>query len=341
VPTQTWIVGIVTLGMLSALPARLGGPAPTGIPVEAQVREAWADFIFAPGPETARAFAKAAESAQGTGPKGDLATNQALHVLSESAAKLAEGLAARGPDLALLPYATACLRLMAELLPDDGEGPAGALTAEQRLAARQRFEGEYYGGVSSPKAGDAMEAACCASVAASGSEDPASKRFWIHAAIPEFERALAANGDSWRLLFELGWAQFQGVGDFRKAAEYFARAEAFADCPVYVYRLYYRCYEHLLDLPSMFAAMEEAKRHGLEDEEHQRLVQRDIKYWRTHEDDPQAHRATIIGTNYDLVQWGASFILYPDDPFWVVCPHDGLPSPKGSETCQHCGRKLK
>jgi hypothetical protein len=338
---QRWMLAIVTLGIITALPAWAGASAPAGVSAEVRIREAWTDFIFAPGPEKAQAFADAAESARGTGPTGDLATNQALCVLSESAAKLADGLAARGPDLVLLPYATVCLRLMAELFPDDGEGPAGALTAEQRLAARRESGAEYYQGVSKPEPGDPMEAACCASVAASKSEDPAYKRFWVCAAVPEFERALAANGDSWRLLFELGWVHFDSTGDFRKAAGYFARAEAFADCPVYVYRLRYRCYEHLLDFPPLLAGMEEAERHGLEDEEHQRLVKRDSEYWRTHEDDPQAHRTTIINTNFNLQKWGAPFLLYPDDPFWVVCPKDGLPSPKGSETCQSCGRKLR
>ncbi len=338
---RSWIATVVTLAVFAARPACGGAAAPAGAPPEVRIREAWSDFIYAPGPETAQAFANAAESAQGTGPKGQPATNQALRVLSESAEQLAEGLASRGPDLALLPYATACLRLMAELFPEDAEDPAGVLTAEQRLAARQKSGEEFYQGVSKPEAGDAMEAACCASVAASKSDDSAYKRFWIRATIPEFERALAANGDSWRLLFELGWAHFDSIGDFRKAADYFARAEAFADCPVYVYRIHYRCYERLLDFPPLLAAMEKAKLHGLEDEEHQKLVARDIEYWRTHKDDPEAHRATIIRTNANQRKWGAPFLLYLDDPSWVVCPDDGLPSPKGSKTCQQCGRTLE
>ena len=34
--------------------------------------------------------------------------------------------------------------------------------------------------------------------------------------------------------------------------------------------------------------------------------------------------------------------LYPDDPYWDVCPICGLPSPKGSERCENetCGHKL-
>jgi len=180
------------------------------------------------------------------------------------------------------------------------------------------------------------------------SETMVDKRYWLAKGIEVLERGVEANPNTWEILFELGWTLFDRAHENWRAAEYFWKADQFPDAPATVTRLYYRCYEHVMDFDRLFPAMRYAQKkhkerafgHGEDLNVHQKLVKRDIQWWTEHRDDPQEHRRQIVLENTARKQRAIPYYLYPNDPYWDVCAVCGLPSPKGSKVCQVCGAPL-
>ena len=170
------------------------------------------------------------------------------------------------------------------------------------------------------------------------------KRYWLQRGLEILRRAVDVNPDSWEMLFELGWTHYDRAHEPYRAGEYFRQSDELLGSRSYVTRMTYRVYEHAMDFDKLFPAMERAKKRHLDDKVHQKTVQRDIDWWTAHRDDPREHRRQIVMENTQRQQRGAPgvmpFALYPDDPFYVVCPYDGMPAPKGSATCEYCGRPL-
>jgi rubrerythrin len=133
-----------------------------------------------------------------------------------------------------------------------------------------------------------------------------------------------------------------------RAAEYFYRADQLPGAKSYTTRLYYRCFERTLDLPRLVEALEYAKnRHtdvtSSDDRQHQVIANRDWDFWvvENHLEDRLKHREIIAKENTARAQRSVDFYLYPDNPYWDVCPICGMPSPKGSDVCSVCGAPLK
>jgi hypothetical protein len=148
------------------------------------------------------------------------------------------------------------------------------------------------------------------------------------------------------MLFELGWTLYDRAHEPWRAAEYFRKADKFPGSKSYVTRLIYRCYEGVLDFKNLFPALEYARsRHNdpniSDDVQHQVIVHRDYNWWRKHKDDPAEHRRQIVLENTARAERAVQFYLYPNDPYWNVCPICGMPSPKGSDVCSACGAPLK
>jgi tetratricopeptide (TPR) repeat protein len=166
------------------------------------------------------------------------------------------------------------------------------------------------------------------------------KKQYLEKGIQIFERAVEANPNTWEMYFQLGWTLYDRAHENWRAAEYFRKADQFPDAPAYVTRMYFRCFEHVMDFERLFPALEYAKRrhtdaNKAEDVEHQFIVNRDYKWWKERWNDPQEHRRQIVIENSARQQRSLDYYLYPDDPYWEVCPFCGMPSPKGSAVCQN------
>jgi len=163
------------------------------------------------------------------------------------------------------------------------------------------------------------------------------KRYWLQRGLQVLERGVEANPGRWDLYFELGWTYYDRAHDAYRAAEWFRRADEFPDAPAYVTRLVYRPFERILDFDRLFPAIEYARAKHLDDHHHQRIVNRDLEWWTTRQDDPQEHRRQIVIENTRRHQRAIPFHMYPDNPYWDVCPRCGMPSAKDAQTCANCG----
>jgi tetratricopeptide (TPR) repeat protein len=178
------------------------------------------------------------------------------------------------------------------------------------------------------------------------SETIIDKRYWLDRGIKVLEQAVNANPDNWEMLFELGWTLYDRAHEPWRAAEYFRKADKRQGSKSYVTRLVYRCYERVLDFKELLPALEYAlNKHNdpniSDDVQHQVIVHRDNDWWRQHKDDPAEHRRQMVLENTARGERAVQFYLYPDDPYWDVCPLCGMPSPKGSDVCSVCGAPLK
>ncbi len=167
------------------------------------------------------------------------------------------------------------------------------------------------------------------------SETVVDKRFWLRRGVDALQRAVEVNPNIWDMYFELGWTLYDRAHEPWRAAEYLRKADEFEDAPHYVTRLYYRCFEHVMDFERLFPALEYARSKHKDVPLHQKIVNRDLEWWTQHWDDPQEHRRQIVLENTARKQRSVPYYLYPDDPYWDVCPACGLPSPKGSPVCQN------
>jgi tetratricopeptide (TPR) repeat protein len=172
------------------------------------------------------------------------------------------------------------------------------------------------------------------------SETIVDRKYWLDRGLEILQRAVEANPNSWEMVFELGWTYYDRAHESYRAAEYIKQADNLPGAPAYVTRMAYRVYEGIMDFDRLFPAMRAALKKHTDDAPHQKLVKRDIDWWTAHWNDPQEHRRQIVAENTKRQQRALPFYLYPDDPYWAVCPTDGLPSPKGSTVCQACGRPL-
>jgi hypothetical protein len=178
------------------------------------------------------------------------------------------------------------------------------------------------------------------------SETRVDRRYWLGKGVAVLEQAVEANPDNWEMIFELGWTLYDRAHEPWRASEYFLRADKFPEAKSYVTRLHYRCFEGVLDIPRLMEALEYAKgRHTdpnvSDDVQHQTIVNRDYDWWVRHKDDPEEHRRQIVMENTKRAQRSVPYHLYPDNPYWDVCPICGLPSEKGSDVCAVCGAPLK
>jgi tetratricopeptide (TPR) repeat protein len=178
------------------------------------------------------------------------------------------------------------------------------------------------------------------------SETIVDKRYWLDQGVKILEQGVQANPNNWEMIFELGWTLYDRAHEPWRAAEYFRKADKFPGSKSYVTRLIYRCYEGVMDFQNLFPALEYAmSRHNdkniADDVQHQVIVHRDYGWWTQHRDDPMEHRRQIVMENTARAERSVPFYLYPDDPYWDVCPICGMPSKKGSDVCSVCGAPLK
>ncbi len=166
-------------------------------------------------------------------------------------------------------------------------------------------------------------------------ETRVDKRFWLRRGIDALERAVEANPNAWEVYFELGWTLYDRAHEPWRAAQYFRKTDEFEDAPHYVTRMVYRCYEHVMDFDELFPALEYALSKHKDVPLHQKIVKRDLDWWTANKDFPEEHRRQIVLENTARKQRDVDYWLYPDDPFWDVCPRCGLPSPKGSAVCRN------
>jgi hypothetical protein len=172
------------------------------------------------------------------------------------------------------------------------------------------------------------------------------RRYWLHEGVKVLERAIDMNPTSWEPRFELGWTLFDRAHQFPRAADVFLTTSKMPGAPSYIDRLYYRSYEHMLDLKGIRRGLRYAYRRLDKfpgENQHQRLVRRDREFWAGHWKDPETHRDLIVKENSARQQRALEPYLFPNDPFWTVCPHCGLPSHKGATKCENpfCGAPLK
>jgi hypothetical protein len=170
------------------------------------------------------------------------------------------------------------------------------------------------------------------------SETIIDKRYWLQTGIDILQRGVEANPDTYELLFELGWTLYDRGHQKRRAAEFFKKADEFPEAPHVVTRLIYKSYEGVLDFENLFPALHNAVERHKDIPLHQFLAERDLEFWEKNRDNPEVHRKEIVEENTQRLQRSAPFELYPDNPYWDVCPNCGLPSPKGSAACEICGR---
>jgi hypothetical protein len=173
------------------------------------------------------------------------------------------------------------------------------------------------------------------------SETQVDKNYWLDRGVKVLEDGVAANPDNWEMIFELGWTLYDRAHEPWRAAEYFRKADEKPGAKAYVARLIYRCYEGVLDFENLFPALHYAQgRHNdpnvSGDNQHQTIVKRDLEWWTRMKDDPNEHRRQIVRENSARAERSRPFYLYPNDPYWSVCPVCGLPSPKGSAVCSVC-----
>jgi len=162
------------------------------------------------------------------------------------------------------------------------------------------------------------------------------RRYWLDQGIQVLHRAVATNPDSSEMTFELAWTYFDRAHDMPKAAEYVYRASEMPGAKPYMVRLRYRAYEHLMDFDKLWEALSWAEGKFKEERVHQKLVKRDISWWKSHWNDPHEHRRQIVKENSARQQRTLPFALFPDDPFWNVCPLCGMPTRKGEPECSVC-----
>ena len=162
------------------------------------------------------------------------------------------------------------------------------------------------------------------------------RRYWLDQGIQVLQRAVAMNPESWDMTFELGWTYYDRAHDMPKAAEYFYRASELPGSRSYAARMYYRPYEAMLDFKKLWPAMEYALSKHKDSAPHQLLVKGSIEWWKTHWNDPQEHRRQIVKENSARQQRTLPFALFPNDPFWNVCPLCGMPTKKGEPECSVC-----
>jgi len=167
------------------------------------------------------------------------------------------------------------------------------------------------------------------------SQTLSEKNWWLDHGVDALERSVEANPDSWEMYFELGWTLYDRAHEPWRAAERFWQADQFEDVPHRVTRMYYRCFEHVMDFEKLFPAVEYALNKHKDIALHQRIVNRDWDWWTAHRDDPQEHRRQMVLENTARKQRSRPYYLFPDDPYWDVCPRCGLPSPKGSAVCEN------
>jgi hypothetical protein len=177
------------------------------------------------------------------------------------------------------------------------------------------------------------------------SETIVDKRYWLERGITILERGVEANPDNWEMIFGLGWTLYDRAHKPWRAAEYFYRADQYPEAKSYVTRFYYRCFEGVLDIPRLMDALEYAKGRHTDlsisaDVQHQTIVNRDYDWWMQHKDDRLEHRKQIVRENTKRAERSVPYYLYPDNPYWDVCPICGLPSKKGSDVCSVCGAPL-
>ena len=162
------------------------------------------------------------------------------------------------------------------------------------------------------------------------------KRYWLDQGLQVLHRAVDANPDSAEMTQELAWAYFDRAHQMDKAAEYFYRTSEMPGSKSFSARLYYRAYEHELNLKKLWPALKYAMGKFPDDHPHQYLVHRDWDFWQTHWNDPFTHRRIMVEENTARQQRALPFNLYPDDPFWNVCPICGMPTKKGEPECSVC-----
>jgi len=172
------------------------------------------------------------------------------------------------------------------------------------------------------------------------SETLLDRKYWLDRGLEILRRAVDVNPKSWEMVFELGWTYYDRAHQPYRAAEYVRQADELPGAPSYVTRMRYRVYEHIMDFDRLFPELRYALSRHKDDHAHQKLVKRDLEWWSKVRDDPREHRRQITIENTARQQRALPFWLFPDDPYWVVCPYDGLPSKKGSKVCQACGRPL-
>jgi hypothetical protein len=170
------------------------------------------------------------------------------------------------------------------------------------------------------------------------SETMADRRYWLEQGEKILERGVLANPDTYEMYFELAWTLYDRSHKKRRAAEYFRKAAEFPDAPHTVTRLIYKSYEGVLDFENLFPALREAVEKHKDNSLHQRLATRDLEFWESNWQNPDAHRKEIVTENTQRLQRSVAFELYEGNPFWDVCPACGLPSPKGSDACEVCNR---
>ena len=152
------------------------------------------------------------------------------------------------------------------------------------------------------------------------------------------QRGVEQNPKSFDMVFEYGWTLFDRAHDYYPAAEQFYRATQLKSAKPYAARLHYRCFEHLMDFDRLWPALAFAHSQFPNDANHQRLVRRDTDWWKKNWNDPREHRRQIILENTHRRQRGLDPYLYPNDPYWNVCPLCGMATKKDKAVCENCGQ---
>jgi len=162
------------------------------------------------------------------------------------------------------------------------------------------------------------------------------RRAWLEDGIAVLKRGVALNPKSFEMTFEYAWTLFDRAHDLYRAADAFYYASQQQDAKAYCARMYYRPFEHLLDFDRLWPAMKWAQKQFPDDIPHQKLVARDMDWWRQNWNNKAEHRKQIANENTARQQRAVPFWLYPNDPYWNVCPLCGLPTEKGKPVCENC-----
>ena len=169
-----------------------------------------------------------------------------------------------------------------------------------------------------------------------GLDSMLAARILLDQGIQVLERAVAINSDSAEMMHEFAWTLFDRAHDLDKAAEYFYRTSKMPKARSYSARLYYHCFEQSLNFKRLWPALQYAMGKFKDEHQHQYIVHRSYDFWKGHWNDPMTHRRVIVEENTARLQRSIPFLLYPDDPFWNVCPLCGLPTKKGEPECSIC-----
>ncbi len=165
----------------------------------------------------------------------------------------------------------------------------------------------------------------------------ADKHSYLDAGVKVLQRGIEANPNNFQMHFEYAWTLQDRKHDLYPAAEAYLEASKLKGADARAIRLRYRCYEKMLDFKHLFPAMREAQKEFPKDKHHQWFLKRDFEWWHTHWNDPAEHHRQIVNENTARRQRALDYYLYPDDPYWSVCPVCGLPTPKGHPVCEICG----